>query len=806
MDDETCCCALCGMVFAADGPVTRAVGGSTLRFDTQDCARLYENAYKAGMLDKVLADPPAHRRNLLEMLGLHAATAYFLLDGMWCAACAKVAERVLKRGEGVIDAQVSFAAGKGRIDYDPRTTDLDGLMRSIEKLGYNPRLAGSAESEAATKSEERLLLQVIVAFAFGMQEMVLYIVRLYPAYAVGDFASQQVRLLQVLALALAAPALFYGGFTFLRGAVQELRARTPGMDTLVVLGTLSAFCYSTWATLRGGYPTYFDSVTMIVQFVVIGRYIEMAGGARARKDVRGLMELQPERAWVRGSDGSLEATPSWLVPPGASVVVKPGERVPVDAQVVEGSGHADESLLTGESASVSKGAGDTVWAGTLVTDGSLTATVLRDVDSSRLSGIRTLVEQTLSSRAPAERLADRASLFLTVGVISLAVLTGLAWGLTGHAASQALITAVAVLVVACPCALGLATPLAVSVALGGTAREGVLVRNGAALETAGQTALVVLDKTGTVTLGRLEVSAAEGGSRSALLSLAAAAEQFSEHPLARAIVAEAATLPVAREFSATPGMGVSAVLADGGEPVRVGRVEFMPVAPSPELAARADARARDGETVVWLSRGELIEGFVALRDEIDPSARLAVRSLAARGLGPMLLSGDSEETTRAVAAELGIDRYAARLTPEEKAQRIAALQASGQRVAMVGDGVNDAPSLAQADLSITVAGGADVAGHTSDVVLNRSDLELVPWFLDASTATRRIIRQNLGWALMYNAVALPLAAFGVITPGIAAATMASSSLLVVGNSLRLRSKVRRLERQEPGGALASETV
>jgi Cu+-exporting ATPase len=253
-------------------------------------------------------------------------------------------------------------------------------------------------------------------------------------------------------------------------------------------------------------------------------------------------------------------------------------------------------------------------------------------------------------------------------------------------------------------------------------------------------------------------------------------------------------------------MGVSAVLADSDEPVRVGRVEFMPLAPTPELVASADVRARNGETVVWLSRGDAVEGFVALRDEIDPSARLAVRSLVARGLGPMLLSGDSEETTRAVAAELGIERYAARLTPEEKAQRIATLQASGKRVAMVGDGVNDAPSLAQADLSITVAGGADVAGHTSDVVLNRADLELVPWFLDASAATRRIIRQNLGWALMYNAVALPLAAFGVITPGIAAATMASSSLLVVGNSLRLRSKVRRLERQEPSGALASETV
>jgi heavy metal translocating P-type ATPase len=774
-----------------DDSVIRVVQGSEHCFDTEDCALLYERAAKAGMLEQVLADAPQQRRGLIERLGLHHETVFFTLDGMWCAACAQVVEKVLRQGDGVVDAQVSFAAGKGRIDYDPRTTDIKELIHRIERLGYIPRLEGGAESGKAGGTEERLLIQVLVAFAFGMQEMVLYIVRLYSAYGAGDFTSSQVRVLQVMALVLATPALFFGGITFLRGAWHELRTRTPGMDTLVALGTLSAFGYSTWATVVGGFPTYFDSVTMIVQFVILGRYIEMAGGARARKDVRGLMELQPERAWVRGPSGAMHEMPAWQLKHGHTIVVKPGERVPVDATVVEGAGHADESLLTGESATVPKGDGDTIWAGTLVVDGALTARVERGVDASRLSGIRALVENTLSTRAPAERLADKVSLYLTLGVIALAVATGIGWTLSGTPASSALITAVAVLVVACPCALGLATPLAISVALGNTAREGVLVRNGAALENAGKTTVVVFDKTGTVTLGRLEVAGFGGQPKAELLRAAAAVEQYSQHPLAKAILAATAPPPAASRFEALSGVGASAVLEDGSRVV-VGRLELMPQPPEGDVAQAALSHSKNGETIVWVGRDESVLGFLALRDEIDPAAREAIALIRKNGVAAMLLSGDSEETTRAVAAELEIEVHESRLTPELKAERISQLRADGEWVAMVGDGVNDAPALAGADLSITVAGGTDIAGQTSDVVLSRDDLTLVPWFISAASATRRIIRQNLGWAMAYNAIALPLAAFGVITPAVAAAAMASSSLLVVGNSLRLRRRMRPL--------------
>ncbi len=504
-------CALCGMAIAEE-PVVRVIDGAECHFDTEDCARLYSVAAEQGMLEAALAERPEHRHRFIHDLITRHSTAYFTLDGMWCAACATVAEKVLLRIPGVDDAQVSFAAAKGRIDYDPQIVDVESLLQRIEKLGYKATLTSTAAETEHNMAEEHMLIQVLIAFAFGMQVMVLYLVRLYPAYRTGDY-SQQVRMVQYLVWLLTTPVLFYGGSSFLRGARQELLARIPGMDTLVALGTLTAYGYSAWASLVGNHATYFDSVSMITQFVMVGRYLEMAGGARARKDVRGLMELQPSRAWLRAADGSLEEVPSARLTVSDKIVVKPGERVPVDATVLEGQAHADEALLTGESAPVPKAPGDTIWAGTLMVDGSVSGSVTHDVNTSRLAGIRSLVASTLATKAPAERMADRAAAVLTVVVIGIALLAGLGWSMTGHSSSEALITSVAVLVVACPCALGLATPLAVSIALGGSARGGVLVRNSAAFETAGGVTDVVMDKTGTVTMARLEVTASPGGGR-----------------------------------------------------------------------------------------------------------------------------------------------------------------------------------------------------------------------------------------------------------------------------------------------------
>jgi heavy metal translocating P-type ATPase len=404
------------------------------------------------------------------------------------------------------------------------------------------------------------------------------------------------------------------------------------------------------------------------------------------------------------------------------------------------------------------------------------------------------VEDTLNTKPPIQRLADRASAYFAFGILGAAVLTFAGWWLVaGEPAAQALLTSVAVLVVACPCALGLATPLALAITLGRTSREGILVRNPVALETASTVGRIVLDKTGTLTQGKLSVTATvvpDGSGRGAdeLLCLAAAVEQYSEHPVAKAIVRACPHPPARAEgFKVARGQGASAHLVDSENGrLRVGSSRFLALDGDTSLNDQAVVRERGGETVVWVGTGDALAGFVALRDEPDPTATEALRQLAGEGVRAVMLSGDSPHTTEAVAAELGLEDYKGETSPQEKAERIKAWQGAGERVAMAGDGVNDAPALAQADLSITAAGGTDVAGETSDVVLMRHDLTLIPWFIRLSRRTRRIIRENLGWAFAYNLVAVPLAAFGIISPAIAAAAMATSSLLVVGNSLRLR--------------------
>jgi Cu+-exporting ATPase len=455
-----------------------------------------------------------------------------------------------------------------------------------------------------------------------------------------------------------------------------------------------------------------------------------------------------------------------------------------------GEGDVTEALLTGESAPVPKKPGDLLFAGTVVDDGALTAKVMRPVGETRLAQISHLVEQTLATKPPIQRLADKASAYFTFGILGVAMLTAVIHTIAGEPPGQAILAAVAVLVVACPCALGLATPLALAITLGRATRAGLLVLNSTALETAARVTRVVFDKTGTLTLGRLTVAETlvipgAGISPEDLLAYTAAVEQFSAHPIARAIVgAWGGEVPQAGEFQGLRGMGASAQVA--GRRVIVGSARFAGVDEATLLRAPARSLAERGETVVWVGWDGLLRGFIALRDVPDPTAVEALSRLAAEGISSVMLSGDTPQTTQAIAADLGLAEYEGDCPPSEKAEHIRDWQAKGEHVAMVGDGVNDAPALAQADLSFTVAGGTEVAGETSDVVLARHDLALIPWFITLSQRTRRIILGNLGWAFAYNLVSVPLAALGVISPVIAAASMATSSLLVVGNSLRLR--------------------
>ena len=789
MVDQKERCELCSLPIEGK-PVERDIGGEEHRFCCSGCARVYGLAYESGMLEEVI--PKKITKPKIQNPFRSGETAHFHVGGMWCAGCAAAAEEVMRRKPGVMSADVSFAAERGRIEYDPDQVDVDALLRSLDGLGYKARRFSKEAQIVGQKQQDRMQLQLISAVVFSMQVMVLYLVQLYPLYSRGDFSSPVVRNIQYVTWALATPVLFFGGNSILKGAWRALRARTATMDTLVALGTLSAYFYSVYISLSGRGEAYFDSVAMIITFIMIGRYLELLGGSQARKDIRTLLTMQPDTALQKSEDGWIEVAASKLQK-GDFIRIKPGQRVPADGEITQGVATLDESMLSGESAPVEKSEGEQVFAGTILTDSTLTVSVVNPPGASRLAQITRMVEETLSSKPPIQRLADRASTIFAYAIITIALLTGIGWHLNGRAGSEAILAAVAVLVVACPCALGLATPLAITVTLGHTTRQGIIVRKAAALETAAQIDRIVFDKTGTLTQGKMEVVSVHVGEdhrvdREELLRCAAAVEQFSEHPLARAIVsANKLAVPTAQGFQISRGLGVSATVLNGSpKRVMAGSQRMFDAEINAALVEEANRRAERGEIVIWVGWGDDVSGFISLRDEPRPTAKEMLRVLRDEGIKTSMLSGDHPKTTAAISEELGVETYEGNCPPEEKAARIRDWQEKGEWVAMAGDGVNDAPALAQADLSITASGGTDVAGETSDIVMTRDDLTLIPWFIGVSRRTRRIIKENLGWAFAYNLLAVPLAVTGIISPVIAAAAMATSSLLVVSNSLRLR--------------------
>ncbi len=681
------------------------------------------------------------------------------VSGMTCAACARAIERALSSTAGVERASVNLATNTATVEFDAARTGVSDFISAIEDLGY-----GVPETEPAPDAGETLYrARLIVAIVFAVPVVVLGMAHIAPW----------------IQLALTLPVIFYSGAPFYRAAWSALRHASANMNTLISLGTGAAFLYSLYETVysvydpvysahdpvHGGHMVYYEAAATIIALILLGRTLEARARAKASEAIRHMMNLQPPTARVLRNGAEVE-TALADVRPGDIVVVRPGDRVPVDGTVRDGESAVDESMLTGESMPVDKRAGSSVFAGTVNRSGSFRYEAKKVGRGTVLQQMIALVKQAQGSRAPVARLADVVSGYFTVGVLVAALVTFGAW-LFFAPFSTAMENAVAVLIIACPCALGLATPTAIMVGTGRGAEHGILIKGGEALEMAHKIGVVVLDKTGTITRGKpkvVRVTPAAGWNETDVLRLAASAERYSEHPLGRAIVEAAGERGIALEdvldFAALTGLGVRA---------RVSGREVMVAKPGATVTV-------DGAPA----------GEIEIADTIKPEAAAAVKRLRQMGLDVWMITGDNRATAEAVAREAGIENVLAGVMPGEKVAAIRKLQAAGKRVAMVGDGVNDAPALAQSDLGIAMASGAGAAMEAGAITLMRDDLNSVADAIELSRRTMRIIQQNLFWAFAYNTVGIPVAALGLLSPMLASAAMAASSVTVVSNSLRLR--------------------
>ncbi len=789
-------CDLCGLDCGRH-PLSRRFNADARSFCCAGCLNVYAILLESGVIaaGQDFRETDVYRQSL--KLGLisnrqeeepeveapadaEIREALFQVSGMWCSSCAWLIEHALHKQRGVVSADVFFASDLVKVRYCPRLLPRERLPAAIAGLGYRVSdYAGRDERDGAETRD--LLLRIGVAAFLWLNVMSLSLV-LYAGYfeRISDSVS---RLLPFVLMALASGSVFYAAQPILRLAWFAARNRTVRMESLLALGILAAYGYSAVQAFQHGKHFYFDTACAIIALVLAGKLAERGAKEKTARAITLLYRMMPNKArlLVEGRERFVAIA---ALEPGAAFIVKAGERIPADGVVEEGASHVDESVLTGESAPRRKAAGDAVVCGSLNTDSVLQIRATRTGQDSTLARIIHMVETAMANRSPLEHAVDRAARIFVPCIILLAVLTFAGWLAATGSAATALMRAITVLVIACPCALGMATPLAITTAIGAASRRGILIGSSRVLEILPKVNVVVMDKTGTVTEGDFRLL--EWSGDPARMALAAALETRSEHPLARALVRWAVEqrlpLDTPRNVEVLKGMGIRGEAP--GHTVWVGNRHLAAAVPE-DLERQARAWEQQGHTVAFYGCDGEVCGALAFGDQIKAGAADLLAGLKARGIRTLLLSGDAPATTAWVAARIGADDFIAGALPEQKIETIRRLQRQGFVVAMIGDGVNDAPSLAQADAGIALGTGADIAMQAAPIILMGCNLEAVPATLDLAQQTIRAIRQNLFWAFAYNTAGITLAAAGLLNPIVAAGAMVLSSLSVIGNSLRL---------------------